>query len=224
MPVVVKVFHPHSSKTAFATEQQALQQINENKEFLPLHCRVTSLLGVALEDGRQVLLLEPEGKPFACSSTEQQSAAAGNNPLKSQPQKKQCLTSSTHFCLLVDILHFLHTRPKLAHRDVKLSNFFALDDNSILLGDFGSSAPLGARVQFCGSLQNAPLECVAAWNAGAFYEVKASHDLEMVVRAIFQRVSPQLYAVIQGSRDANYLTRFWQTHTSGQLWENTLFV
>lgn len=214
-PIVVKVFHS-GSETAFATEVGALKTLDKCLGKLPRKCHVATLLGEAdpLEDGRKVLLLNPEGKPFACSATEQQCAAAGGEgPL---------LTSSAHFCLLVDVLQFLHTYPKLGHRDVKLSNFFAFDGDSILLNDFGSSAPLGARTYFCGALQNAPLECVDAWKSNSLYEVKASDDLEMVVRAIFQRVSPQIYAVIQGSRDGDYLIRFWRKYTSGQPWQNML--
>lgn len=74
---------------------------------------------------------------------------------------------------------FLPTGPKLGHRDLKLSNLFALDDYSILLSDFGSAKPLGAKVLFCGALQNAPRECVAACVSKVAYEVKASDDLEM---------------------------------------------
>ena len=73
---------------------------------------------------------------------------------------------------------------------------------------------------FEGALENAPAEALDAYGRGSKYKVKAYHDLEMVVRCIFQSISPLHYACMSGKSQllrgkpklrSDSINNFWST-------------
>ena len=90
---------------------------------------------VGLTDDKLSLLVEPRGIPFAQTPAEL-------DDLLTNPRIDIMAMSQELFLSLVDAVRFLHKKIELVHRDIKLSNMFALQDEVIMLLRIGLTRTL----------------------------------------------------------------------------------
>lgn len=192
---------------------------------------------IAASGDNKSLLLFPLGHHFACTK-ETILDGMSNDLAGISPFNGKMLASSQHFCILISALRSVHgprsaDSTGLVHRDIKLNNFFPVFDNSkkvaskILLNDFGSATVKDKPCLFEGALENAPTEILTAFGNGEKYVPKCWHDLAMVVRCIFQRLSPAVYDTMlcqshklreqrQKKQRALSIDTFWKVHLRRQ--------
>jgi len=150
--------------------------------------------------------------------------------------------NSTHFLNLVRVLEKAHGL-QLVHRDVKLANFFQRDMNGevrtlktelysqsnchsfqILLNDWTFALPFETKTLFEGSLQLAPDEILEMMALDDFteYIVHPRHDLEMVVKTVFQSNNCCTFSEIRNVGDPETILAFWKYHLQPIVWQEML--
>lgn len=91
-----------------------------------------------------------------------------------------------HVRMLVGTLEAVHGAG-IVHRDVRFANIFLLKDDSVLLNDWGSSAPSDELQEVAG--------CPEPWNhpelrGGTECAPHPKHDLDSLVSSIAELISP----------------------------------
>ena len=89
----------------------------------------TQLVGMA--DDEHSLLLKPRGIPFAQTPTQIMGLLKDSRRTDMVTMSRELLSG------LVDAVHFLHKNAELVHRDIKLSNMFALQVEVIMMLGIG---------------------------------------------------------------------------------------
>jgi tRNA A-37 threonylcarbamoyl transferase component Bud32 len=206
--VVVKVFRS-GCITMMNAEVENLQSLKDMNNIPKL---------LYLDDNAHALILSPVGIQLTCTAA-QVTEVACNADLS---EKK--LASAALFCSLVDTVKLVHEK-KIVHRDVCLSNFFAVNDSpNVLLNDFGCAVPIGNKTQFQGSLPMAScavLEVIGE-DCTTGYTPTAVDDLDMVVHSLFHRISPALCAGIIKELSPSKIGLFWKKHMAPAYWKKLL--
>ncbi len=86
---------------------------------------------VGMTDDERSLLLKPRGIPFAQTPTQIMGLLKNSRRTDMVTMSRELLSG------LVDAVHFLHKNAKLVHRDIKLSNMFALQVEVIMMLGIG---------------------------------------------------------------------------------------
>ena len=125
----------HKDQTSLEWEKENLKLVrNHSKEIQACGTFMfTHLVGVT--DDQLSLLVEPRGIPFA-------QTPAQLDDLLTNPRIDIMAMSQELLLSLVDAVRFLHKKIELVHRDIKLSNMFALQDEVIMLLRIGLTRTL----------------------------------------------------------------------------------
>jgi len=94
-----------------------------------------------------------------------------------------------------------------------------------LLNDFGSATPLGQPTQFAGALCHAPPDVLNAVSSGKNYVPEPCHDLQMLVRCLFNLEKPNIYRVLERNLPSDelamkvaFISEFWDTWLASSQW------
>jgi bacteriorhodopsin len=92
-----------------------------------------------------------------------------------------------------------------------------------LLNDWTCAVPIGKSTSFEGAFTHAPNEVLKllAQNNAATHIAKAEHDLEMVVKCLFQRLCTAAFSRVRQAGAAKTLA-FWECHLSPPFWQSLL--
>jgi len=93
------------------------------------------------------------------------------------------------------------------------------------LNDFGSATPLGQPTQFAGALCHAPPDVLNAVSSGNNYVPEPCHDLQMLVRCLFNLEKPHVYRVLERNLPSDelamkvaFISEFWDTWLASSQW------
>ncbi len=81
----------------------------------------------------------------------------------------------------------------------------------VFLNDLGSACKAGELVYFQGALRHAPTRVLRDIASGGKYVALPAHDIEMVVKAVYQRLCPAEFDAVHGSLDVPTLLEFWRS-------------
>ncbi|KAL6076298.1 SAM domain (Sterile alpha motif) domain containing protein, variant 2 [Balamuthia mandrillaris] len=201
--VVVKRFNSADNLYYLQNEKRCLEEVQDLVPSVPTL--------VADDEEQLVLLLSPVGGHFASRL----SHCTNHNTTM--------LAMADDFCQLVDILEQVHHNYGLVHRDVRLSNCFRhLDTGTVFLNDWGCATKVGKKVKFSGALQYAPEHVVQCWHLNKTYESTFAHDLEMVVKSVFQTLFFTTFEEIRVEEKAEKIIKFWRYHLAPTIWSSML--
>jgi hypothetical protein len=203
--VVVKVFHSGWEKML----------LKEASNLRGLHGLANIPVLLHEDAATCALVLSPVGIQLACTASQTSASVKG------EPSSNRIIASADVFCSLLDTLKGVHERG-FVHRDVCLSNFFAVGRGTVLLNDFGCAVPKGTVTSFSGSLQMAGSPILDAIIAKKAYTPVPSDDLHMVVHSLFHRISPAVCAGVLHERDASEIRTFWNSVMVPSLWSEML--
>jgi hypothetical protein len=147
-----------------------------------------------------------------------------------------------HFENLIRVLEKAHKDANLVHRDIKLSNFFEKEKGGnvgtlkivfsepifhsfqILLNDWTFAMRIGEKTEFEGAMSVAPDDILELLVEDRYtvYPVEAWHDLEMVVKTVFQSQCSEVCAEIRTSTNPKEILAFWQYHLQPKMWQKML--
>lgn len=130
----------HKDRTALLQEKKNLETISQSSQEMQKYRTFMFTQLVGLTDDKKALLITPRGIPFA------QTPAQIEDLMKHRNDK--VMTMSRDLLLgLVDAVRFLHKKLKLVHRDIKLSNMFAVPVSVIMLLGIGLTRTLPCVAQ-----------------------------------------------------------------------------
>jgi hypothetical protein len=81
----------------------------------------------------------------------------------------------------------------------------------VFLNDLGSACKAGELVYFQGALRHSPTRVLRDIASGGKYVAHPAHDVEMVVKAVYQRLCPAEFDAVHGSLDVPTLLEFWRS-------------
>jgi len=197
--IVVKHYRP-GKEDLLKIEKKNLQLVSD------LQPAVSAF--VAASKSGDALLLEPMGEPF-------------------NSEDRASFPAYESFAQLIGILKRVHDKG-LVHRDVRMCNFFRHPETEeVFLNDWGSATKIGEKTTFAGALRHAPDEVLSRFDgeesiACTKYTPKPAHDLEMLVKCVFQLIWPAVYSEIKNTMDPGRILNFWQTYLRGSIWEGLL--
>jgi hypothetical protein len=94
----------------------------------------------------------------------------------------------------------------------------------ILLNDWTFAKEIDEMTEFEGAMPLAPDKILKLLvnNCEAEYLVKPWHDLEMVVKTVFQSQCSGVFSEIRTSGDPEMILAFWQYHLQPEFWQDLL--
>ncbi|KAL6066557.1 Protein kinase domain-containing protein [Balamuthia mandrillaris] len=102
----------------------------------------------------------------------------------------------------------------LAHQDVRLSNCLQhLDTETVFLNDWGCTTKAGKKVKFSDTLQYVPKHT---------YEPTFAHDLEMIMKSVFQTLFFTTFEEIHAEEEAEKIIEFWHYYLTPIIWSSML--
>ncbi|KAL6073720.1 SAM domain (Sterile alpha motif) domain containing protein [Balamuthia mandrillaris] len=206
--VVVKRFNSADNIYHLQNEKRCLEEVQDLVPSVPKL--------VADDEEQLVLLLSPVGGHFA-------SRLSHCTNRNTSHDRQTMLAMADDFCQLVNILEQVHHNYGLVHRDVRLSNCFRhLDTGTVFLNDWGCATKVGKKVKFSGALQYAPEHVIQCWHLNKTYEPTFAHDLEMVVKSVFQTLFFTTFEEIRVEEKAEKIIKFWRYHLAPTIWSSML--